>query len=98
MVCVAPRDQGHSDCRAACLQSMQHLGVSYLDLYLVHWPGAQGMKPEDPRHPQLRKGSWEDMEQLYKEGMWAYGARGGPIPSAAYIYLLRTMGMLHREG
>jgi diketogulonate reductase-like aldo/keto reductase len=26
------------DCEAACLRSLKSLGLSYIDLFLVHWP------------------------------------------------------------
>lgn len=50
------------------MKSLDDLRMTYLDLYLIHWPGTQGMKPEDPRHPELRRESWQDMEELCKEG------------------------------
>jgi diketogulonate reductase-like aldo/keto reductase len=51
------------------MKSLSDLQLTYLDLYLIHWPGAQGMKPEDERHPELRKGSWQAMEALCREGL-----------------------------
>jgi len=65
---VAPKDHGAGKCRDACLGSIQHLGVTYLDMFLIHWPGVQGMKPEDCRQSELRQQSWRDLEQLYDEG------------------------------
>nr|KAG5709320.1 hypothetical protein BaRGS_029169 [Batillaria attramentaria] len=41
---------------------------TYLDLFLIHWPGTQKLRPEDPRHRENRLGSWTDMEQLLAEG------------------------------
>lgn len=66
---LAPKDHGRGKCRAACLKSLRMLGLDYLDLYLIHWPGASGMRPEDTRHEALRMESWRDLEQLYDEGM-----------------------------
>jgi len=39
-----------------------------VDLYLIHWPGVQGLKPNDERNPELRRQSWSDMERLYEQG------------------------------
>lgn len=65
---LGPRDQGVGKCRAACLQSLDRLQCSYLDLFLIHWPGSQKLRPEDPQHQRNRLGSWTDMEQLLSEG------------------------------
>jgi len=51
------------------LKSIKSLDLDYLDLYLIHWPGTKGMKPEDSRHPERRKQSWAAMENLFTEGL-----------------------------
>lgn len=70
---LGPKDQGTGKCRNACLNSLNALGLEYLDLYLIHWPGASGMQPEDARHEALRLESWRDMEKLYDEGSSVIG-------------------------
>lgn len=65
---LAPVDQGQNKCREACLRSIDNLQTGYLDLYLIHWPGVQGKKHEDPDNRKLRFESWQEMEQLYNEG------------------------------
>lgn len=37
--------------KAACLKSMQDLGVEYLDLYLIHFPIALKYVPVETRYP-----------------------------------------------
>ncbi|GCB85235.1 hypothetical protein scyTo_0025990 [Scyliorhinus torazame] len=64
---LAPGDHG-AGARAACLRSLADMDFEYLDLYLVHWPGKQGWKSEDPRNPGCRQQSWEAMENLYRDG------------------------------
>lgn len=47
---------GYENTKAAFEESLKKLGVSYLDLYLVHMPFGDYY------------GSWRAMEELYKEG------------------------------
>ncbi|WAQ94704.1 Y1918-like protein [Mya arenaria] len=63
-----PKDHGKGRCRDACLGSLEKLGLSDIDLYLIHWPGTQGHAPGDAGNPTRRLESWRDMEQLYKQG------------------------------
>jgi len=57
-------------------QSMRRLRVDYVDLYIIHWPGAKtgwplprgAISPPDWT-PKLRdEGTWRAMEKLYEEG------------------------------
>ena len=65
---LAPKEHGRGKCREACLRSISELKTDYVDLYLIHWPGVQGKKPDDLANKKLRLESWQDMELLYKEG------------------------------
>lgn len=51
----------------ACNQSLARLGVDYVDLYMVHWPGPQ---PSQSRGwtPQMRRETWKAMEKLLLQG------------------------------
>ncbi|KAH6939636.1 hypothetical protein HPB50_020237 [Hyalomma asiaticum] len=64
---VPPISHGRDKCRECSLGIIDRLG-GQLDLLLLHWPGVQGRKPEDPEQAALRKESWLEMENLYKEG------------------------------
>ncbi|XP_074659149.1 glyoxal reductase-like isoform X2 [Tubulanus polymorphus] len=66
---LPPYSQGSASARNACLNSMKNLGVDYLDLYLIHWPGVKGLQLDDPRNSELRKQSWLELEKLHKEGL-----------------------------
>ena len=50
-------DQGYESTLRACNVSLRRLGVSSLDLYLIHWPV-----------PKLRTESWKAMIDLLKQG------------------------------
>ncbi|KAI8050793.1 NADP-dependent oxidoreductase domain-containing protein [Syncephalis plumigaleata] len=65
---LAPRDQGYEACLAAFETSCRKLNVDYIDLYLIHWPGTQKLKHDDPRNAKNREGSYRAMEKLYAEG------------------------------
>ncbi|TCP20973.1 diketogulonate reductase-like aldo/keto reductase [Scopulibacillus darangshiensis] len=50
-------EQGYDETLKAFQQSREKLGVSYLDLYLIHWPIRGKFKD-----------TWRALEKLYKEG------------------------------
>ncbi|XP_078516868.1 glyoxal reductase-like isoform X2 [Lissotriton helveticus] len=64
---LAPRDHGE-EAEDAARRSLQALGLDYLDLYLIHWPGKQGWKSDDQRNPESRRQSWEALEKLNSAG------------------------------
>ena len=49
-------------------QSLQDLNMSYIDLYIVHWPGSFGKPPNDPKHASIRKESWQALESMVDSG------------------------------
>ncbi len=65
---LSPKQQGEDEAYAACMGSLKALGTSYLDLYLVHWPGAKGLKPHHPGVKEKRHATWRAMQRLLKEG------------------------------
>ncbi|XP_046706642.1 glyoxal reductase [Silurus meridionalis] len=64
---LSPRDQG-SKARDGCLRSLEQLGLDYIDLCLIHWPGTQGLDVKDKRNPDNRAQSWATLEEFYTEG------------------------------
>ncbi|KAJ2740568.1 Mitochondrial distribution and morphology protein 31, mitochondrial precursor [Coemansia sp. BCRC 34301] len=64
---LAPKQQGYDGATAAVLESLKCLQVEYIDLYLIHWPGASGKTPGSHEHRALREGSWKALEDLYRQ-------------------------------
>jgi len=67
---------GYDRTMKACKQSLRKLGVDYIDLYVIHWPGCKTgwplprgtMCPKDWT-PQMRDtGTYRAMEDLYEQG------------------------------
>eukprot|EP00931_Biecheleriopsis_adriatica_P079684 TRINITY_DN53055_c0_g1_i1.p1 TRINITY_DN53055_c0_g1~~TRINITY_DN53055_c0_g1_i1.p1 ORF type:complete len:435 (+),score=114.00 TRINITY_DN53055_c0_g1_i1:58-1362(+) len=67
---------GYDRTMKACHQSLRKLGVEYIDLYVIHWPGCKegwplpkGTKCPKDWTPAMRDtGTWRAMEDLYEQG------------------------------
>ncbi|KAM8747626.1 glyoxal reductase-like isoform 1-T2 [Acanthopagrus schlegelii] len=64
---LGPKDQGERAMEGA-LHSLAQLDLGYIDLYLIHWPGSQGLVVSDQRNPGNRAQSWAALEELHAEG------------------------------
>lgn len=70
---------GESDVLLACAQTLKHLKLDYLDLYLIHWPFPNHHAPGASAHardlhavPYLHARymqTWRQMERLVKAGL-----------------------------
>ena len=58
-------DQGYETTLKAIDESLGKLGLSYVDLYLVHWPTASLDTTESINR---REETWKAMEEIYKSG------------------------------
>lgn len=65
---LSPADHGYQQAREAFFESLDDLGLDYLDLYLIHWPAAQGFPMTSEQNAVKRRESWRALESLYKEG------------------------------
>eukprot|EP01114_Cavostelium_apophysatum_P020302 TRINITY_DN6767_c0_g1_i3.p1 TRINITY_DN6767_c0_g1~~TRINITY_DN6767_c0_g1_i3.p1 ORF type:complete len:245 (-),score=55.21 TRINITY_DN6767_c0_g1_i3:294-1028(-) len=65
---LKPEDHGYDKAIKACNESLEKLRTTYLDLYLIHWPGKKGLKTDSKMNAVHRKESWRALETLYKEG------------------------------
>lgn len=52
-------DYGYESAKEAYKTSLKKLGLDYLDLYLIHWPGTE---------PEKYIETWKALEELYNEG------------------------------
>ncbi|XP_037539950.1 glyoxal reductase [Nematolebias whitei] len=64
---LGPKDQGEKAMEGA-LHSLSQLNLGYIDLYLIHWPGTQGLPVTDQRNPGNRAQSWVALEELHGQG------------------------------
>ncbi|XP_004079738.1 uncharacterized protein LOC101172196 [Oryzias latipes] len=64
---LGPKDQGGKAMEGA-LHSLSQLDLDYIDLYLIHWPGTQGLPVSDQRNPGNRAQSWATLEELHGQG------------------------------
>lgn len=68
-VFIAPRDHGdEKQVTAAVLNSLKNLGTSYLDLYLIHWPGVGRIDVKSPENSKLRNLTWKALMKLHNNG------------------------------
>ncbi|CAG4961969.1 unnamed protein product [Parnassius apollo] len=65
----APSEHGNSAViKQAYQKSLDNLGVDYIDLFLIHFPGAARLPSGDQRNAKLRASTWRGMLDLYDEG------------------------------
>lgn len=58
--------RGYENAKAAFQESMDKLGLEYLDLYLLHWPANETQFPENWK--EINAASWKALEELHAEG------------------------------
>jgi len=66
---LSPKEQGYDGAMKAFEGSLKRLGVEYIDLYLIHWPGVSGYLKESSEQIEIRTQSWLALEKLYKDGL-----------------------------
>jgi diketogulonate reductase-like aldo/keto reductase len=64
---LLPSQHGYENTLKAFAGSCRELQTTYLDLYLVHWPGVQSKNTSgSPR--EVRQGTWRALQELYAAG------------------------------
>eukprot|EP00029_Vermamoeba_vermiformis_P011336 TRINITY_DN6206_c0_g1_i1.p1 TRINITY_DN6206_c0_g1~~TRINITY_DN6206_c0_g1_i1.p1 ORF type:complete len:304 (+),score=37.67 TRINITY_DN6206_c0_g1_i1:56-967(+) len=59
---------GYDEALKACNNSLKRLGMDYLDLYLIHWPGVDGVDRNSKDNGKIRAETWRALEKLHKDG------------------------------
>jgi diketogulonate reductase-like aldo/keto reductase len=62
-----PKHLKNANAYDACVKSLERLGLEYVDLYLIHWPGAAKTPTNSELNPQYRVNTWKEMERLYND-------------------------------
>ncbi|KDO19970.1 hypothetical protein SPRG_13075 [Saprolegnia parasitica CBS 223.65] len=65
---VSPRFMGYDNTKTCVGQCLRDLGLDYVDLMLVHWPGTQGMRTDDPRQKDNRVGTLRALKEGFEAG------------------------------
>jgi len=59
---------GYESTISTCEKTLKDLQTSYLDLYLIHWPGKNKLQPDDSQHAHYRRETWRAFQDLKKQG------------------------------
>ncbi|XP_014240996.1 uncharacterized protein LOC106661829 [Cimex lectularius] len=66
---LSPKEHGRDKVKKAVTTSLKKLQLNYLDMFLIHWPGAGNLKPNHPQNKTLRKESWHELESCVRDGL-----------------------------
>ena len=59
-------DRGYEKTKKAFADSMERLGLAYLDLYLIHWPANKKQFGDEAK--RINAETWRALEELYASG------------------------------
>lgn len=79
---IGPMYHGRNKAHEACETVLRQLNVDALDLMLIHWPGANRHTAGRFDIPQMRRETWEVLEELYKDKMYISNRDRNPTTSS----------------
>ncbi len=59
-------NRGYENTKKAFAESMERLGLEYMDLYLIHWPANKKQFGDEAK--KINAETWRALEELYAEG------------------------------
>ncbi|KAK9293645.1 hypothetical protein QLX08_011472 [Tetragonisca angustula] len=67
---LSPSDHGDpKGIEQSVQRSLKTLNTTYIDLYLIHWPGVSGTPESSTNNPSLRAKTWDKLIELKKQGL-----------------------------
>lgn len=66
---ISPYEQGTAAATDACHAMLQRLGLDYLDLLLIHWPGVAKEPLSSPLNAAKRRETWQVLEDMHAKGV-----------------------------
>jgi diketogulonate reductase-like aldo/keto reductase len=66
---IPPTKQGEEKAYSVICESLKKLGLDYIDLVLIHWPGVSKTPLDSLSNRILRQGSWSALQRLKDEGL-----------------------------
>jgi len=66
---LGPSEQGYEGASQAIRASLERLQTTYLDLYLIHWPGVSKTPATSSKNSEERLGSWRALEEAQQRGL-----------------------------
>ncbi|KAM3968525.1 putative oxidoreductase YtbE [Aphomia sociella] len=67
---LSPSDHGSREVtERAYRKSLENLGLEYVDLYLIHFPGTSRIPSDDVLNIKIRNQTWAGLAKLYDEGL-----------------------------
>lgn len=76
---------------SGCLKSLDRLGCGPIDLFLLHWPGTEGLDAGDAQNASNRAQSWAVLEEMYSGGKF----RAIGISNYTPLHLHELLGNCH---
>lgn len=72
---LSPKHLG-GNVNSAVLTSLKNLRTTYVDLYLIHWPAAQGIPESSPENAIKRIDTWKKLIEIHAGGQGVVRAIG----------------------